>query len=531
LPSGTYTAQAQQSDTATNTGFSAPTTFTVDATAPTVTNVSSTSLDGAYSTGSVIPVTVTFSEPVNVVGTPTLTLAVGTSRAVNYTSGSGTSTLTFNYTVQAGDISADLNYAATTSLTAGTTIRDAAGNDANRTLPGLAAAGSLATNKNIVIDTTAPGLPTVSSTTPASPANNNAPAVKGSAESGSTVTIYTASGCGVASLTASGTQAAFAGTGITANVSDDTTTTFFAKATDAAGNTSACSATSVSYIEDSTPPAVTLTKVNNAAVTFPLTTNTNVTSIGGACGTATRDVLTVSWSATDGITPQNGSVSCTSGTWTATLTTALSAAGNYTVSATQSDGPNTGTTGNKSITIDKTAPTVVSINRADASPTNAGTVDWTVTFSKAVTGVDSTDFALAGTATTGATFSSPTGSGATYNVAASTGAGDGTLGLNLADNDSISDAAGNKLSGTGTGTPGSGGVGNGSFTGATYAIDKTAPTTGATATVTGGASYSSDSWTNKDVSLTLSPSDTGGSGLAGTFYKIDGGTASSYTGA
>ena len=52
-----------------------------------------------------IPVTVTFSEPVAVTGTPHARLATGTpaATAVNYASGTGTSTLTFNYTVAAGN--------------------------------------------------------------------------------------------------------------------------------------------------------------------------------------------------------------------------------------------------------------------------------------------------------------------------------------------------------------------------------------------------------------------------------------------
>src|SRR5207249_5543318 len=97
-----------------------------------------------------------------------LALATGTpaSTAVNYSSGSGTNTLIFNYTVAAGNTSSDLNYVGTTSLTLnGGTIKDAAGNNATLTLPGLTAAGSLGTNKSIVIDTTAP---TSAVTSPAS---------------------------------------------------------------------------------------------------------------------------------------------------------------------------------------------------------------------------------------------------------------------------------------------------------------------------------------------------------------------------
>ena len=90
-------------------------------------NVTSIAANGSYTTGAVIPVQVVFSEAVIVTGTPQLTLETGATDAVaNYTSGSGTSTLTFNYTVAAGHTSADLDYRSTTSLALnGGTIRDA----------------------------------------------------------------------------------------------------------------------------------------------------------------------------------------------------------------------------------------------------------------------------------------------------------------------------------------------------------------------------------------------------------------------
>src|SRR5207248_586480 len=89
----------------------------IDTTAPTVTNVTSTASNGTYGVGGSVPVTVTFSEPVTVIGTPTLTLATGgLGTTVNYSSGSGTSTLVFGYTVGAGQNSADLDYVDANSL-------------------------------------------------------------------------------------------------------------------------------------------------------------------------------------------------------------------------------------------------------------------------------------------------------------------------------------------------------------------------------------------------------------------------------
>src|SRR5205085_833505 len=139
----------------------------VDTTAPTVTGVSSSAADGSYKAGWVIPLQVTFSEPVTVTGTPLLTLETGTSDAVvSYTSGSGTSTLTFTYTVTAGDTAADLDYHDTAALALnGGTIRDTAFNAATLTLASPGAAGSLGANKNLVVDTTAPTVTGVTSST------------------------------------------------------------------------------------------------------------------------------------------------------------------------------------------------------------------------------------------------------------------------------------------------------------------------------------------------------------------------------
>lgn len=112
-------------------------------------------------------------------------------------------------------------------------------------------------------------------------------------------------------------------------------------------------------------------------------------------------------------------------------------------------------------------PTVRSITRLGKSITNANSLDFQVTFSETVTGVDVTDFLLTST-TTNASISAVNGSGNIYIVSAQTGSADGTLRLDLIDNDSIVNAFGNALGGTG--------AGNGNFiTGEIYTIDKTPP--------------------------------------------------------
>ena len=89
----------------------------IDGIVPTVSSVTSTKTDSSYKSGEVIAITVTFSEAVTVTGTPQLTLETGSTDAVvNYVSGSGGTTLTFNYTVTAGENSSDLDYTSTNAL-------------------------------------------------------------------------------------------------------------------------------------------------------------------------------------------------------------------------------------------------------------------------------------------------------------------------------------------------------------------------------------------------------------------------------
>jgi hypothetical protein len=119
-------------------------------------------------------------------------------------------------------------------------------------------------------------------------------------------------------------------------------------------------------------------------------------------------------------------------------------------------------------TVDTTRPTVSSINLASANPTNAASVQWTVTFSKSVTGVATSNFSLVASGLSGSpAITGVTGSGATYTVSASTGTGTtaatGTLQLQLSSAGSIKDLAGNLLSGP---FP---------VNGQTYTIDKTPP--------------------------------------------------------
>jgi hypothetical protein len=105
----------------------------------------------------------------------------------------------------------------------------------------------------------------------------------------------------------------------------------------------------------------------------------------------------------------------------------------------------------------------------DPSPTAAASVQYTVTFSQVVTGVDTSDFALTTTGVAGASVTGVTGSGTTYTVAVGTGTGSGTIRLDVVDNDSIVNGGSTPLGGAG--------AGNGNFTtGQVYTVDKSLPT-------------------------------------------------------
>ena len=87
------------------------------------------------------------------------------------------------------------------------------------------------------------------------------------------------------------------------------------------------------------------------------------------------------------------------------------------------------------------APFVVSSVRANPNPTTLGTVDFTVTFSEPVTGVDEGDFSLTTSGILGAAVSGISGSGSTYTVSVNTGNGSGTLHLNVDSNGTITNAS------------------------------------------------------------------------------------------
>jgi hypothetical protein len=153
-------------------------------------------------------------------------------------------------------------------------------------------------------------------------------------------------------------------------------------------------------------------------------------------------------------------------------------------------------------------PSVFSITRLDPDFTAAEYVRYLVTFTESVTGVGPADFVL--TIVSGgiryASIYSVTGSGATRTVTIYTGHQDGTMRLDLIDDDTIKDASANPLGGVG--------VGNGDFTsGEEYHIKKslvTAPS------ITSNANY--DGYVTE---AGAPPTDVGGSmNATETYFRV-----------
>ena len=158
---------------------------------------------------------------------------------------------------------------------------------------------------------------------------------------------------------------------------------------------------------------------------------------------------------------------------------------------------------NQGTTASITIPTGVSfINRVQTTPTNLASVQWTVTFTNAVTNVTAGNFTLVNTGlggSPGITSVIPVGGSlaTSWTVTASTGTGTGTLGLNMANGTGVSAA-----------------IVNLPFTGQVYTVDLVPPGTSITAQpppITNSAS----------ARFSFNGSDTG-VGVAGFQCRLDG---------
>lgn len=204
------------------------------------------------------------------------------------------------------------------------------------------------------------------------------------------------------------------------------------------------------YTIDKTAPTLTITS-----------TSGNPTGVTPIPLTFTFDEMVTGFTAGD-VTVSNGSLSGFSGggaVYTANVIPSSDGPVTVTVTAgaAQDAAGNGNTAATFTTTYDSVAPVVLSITCPITNLTSAYSVTFIVTFSRNVTDVDVTDFSLTATGgMSGASVAGVSGSGSVYTVTVSIVPAGGTLRLDLIDNDSIKDIAGNSLGGTG--------AGNGNFT-------------------------------------------------------------------
>jgi hypothetical protein len=383
LNSGTIQDDSGNNAALTHTAVTDNASYMVDAIAPTVSSVAITGATGAQSsylnTGDVVTATVTFSEAVTVVtsgGTPYLNLNIGgTTVQAAYASGTGTTALTFSYTILSGQndangISIDAN---SLNLNSGT-ISDAAGNNAALTHT------AVTDNASYMVDAIAPTVSSVAITSAIDAQNNYLNAgdeVTATVTFSEAVTVVTTGGTPYLNLNIGGTtvQAAYAsGSGTTAltftytilsgqndanGISIDANSLNLNSGTiqDDSGNNVALTHTAVtdnaSYMVDTSAPAapsVALTSDTGDSSSDNITSNSSVTVSGVETG-ATWEYSTDSgatWSAAQA-----------AATTTFTLSDGTYASGEIQVLQTDQAGNLSATTGSNSSswTVDSIAPT------------------------------------------------------------------------------------------------------------------------------------------------------------------------------
>ncbi|MET0267499.1 MAG: Ig-like domain-containing protein, partial [Duganella sp.] len=396
--------------------------------------------------------TVTFSESVTGVDASdfTLTATNTASGVISNVTGSGST-----YTITVGSLSGD-GQLRLDLKSSGTGIQNGSS---------IAIAGGYSSGASYVLDHTAPAAPLAFDLRTADDSGSSStdnitsvttPVFTGTAEAGSTITLYDTDG-----TTVLGSAVATGGNwSITSSTLSEGSHTLTVKATDAAGNVSAASSALAVVVDTTAPTGLALSQTtvasgttgpgatvatlsgsdSNGPLVYALATGDTTNDSGNGNFNLVGNVLSVRGS---GLLPGSYNV----------YLSATDAAGNVSHLA-------------QTINV-VDAPSVTSIVRAGgASATvaaSAASATFTVTFSESVTGVDASDFALTATNTASGVISNVTGSGATYTVTVGTLSGDGDLRLDL------------NPSGTGIANGSAVGILSGYSGGASYTLDHTAP--------------------------------------------------------
>ncbi len=421
--------------------------------APSVSSVSASTANGTYKAGDTISVQVNFSGAVDVTGTPQLKLETGTTdRVVNYASGSGTSTLTFQYTVQAGDTSADLDYFSTGALALnGGTIKVQGGSaDASLALPTPGGIGSLGANKNIVVDGVAPTLAITSNKTALHAGDTATITFTFSEDPGASFTWNGSSG----DVTVSGgTLSAISGSGLT-RTATFTPTAGVNSGTASIGVNAGAYADAAGNINTTTSngPAITYDTLAPSAPSTPSLAAADDKGASSSDGITNKTTLLFSGTAeanaavklydTDGVTVVGSGSADASGNWSFNATLAAGAH-MLTAKATDAAGNASAASAGRSVVVDTTAPTLtIASDKASLKAGETATI--TFTFSEDPGASFGWDGSSGDVAVSGGTLSAISGSGltrtATFTPTANTDAGSASIAVTGAN---YQDTAGN----------------------------------------------------------------------------------------
>jgi len=244
---------------------------------------------------------------------------------------------------------------------------------------------------------------------------------------------------------------------------------------DTVGNAISGGFTGQTYTVEHTPPSVSSIVADGANPSHATSEQFTVTFTEAVTGVTASDFTLTTANRPGGTALSTGGITSITGSGNTYTVTVGSVAGDGTLRLDLKSGSagitdaagnsaTSGFTGGDTYTIEHTPPSVSSIAIDGTNPNNAGSEQYTVTFTEAVTGVDASDFTattLSGNvANTGVTV---TGSGPTYTVTVNGVTGDGTERLDLnSSGTGITDAAGNAIAGGFTG-------------GSVYTIEHTAP--------------------------------------------------------
>jgi hypothetical protein len=336
----------------------------------------------------------------------TVTLFSNSSCSTLLASGTATAGGTFSIAIAASDDTTTAIYA---------TASDAAGNISGCTSSAL----------NYVEDSTAPSAPVITGTTPTSPSTSTSPAVTGTAEASSTVMIFSDSTC--STQVASGTASGAGSFSVSATVGLNSTTTFYAESKDAAGNTSACSTTFATYVQDNSPPAAPV--VSGSTPASPANNNNPTVT-----GTSDASITVKLYSNATCTTLVNTTTASAGGAWSIPVTVADDSSTTYYAKAFKPSGTSSACSAGYTYIEDSTAPVLpVVASTSPVSPANNNAPN------------------AVGTAEAGATVSLYSNSNCTTQIASGSADGSGAFSIAIAPADNTttaiyakaSDAAGN----------------------------------------------------------------------------------------